>query len=290
MPSTHDLPPMDRINLVAIQNRLGMSTASKGEQYFQSSRVGPLNWYTDAALLTAAVRGNQRWPYESDLRTVMHNDRPVDLDFGKCSCPVGFDCKHVYAVLLQAVHDTSTKLQPAYSAPVVQHWSHSLSELRMPVDPLYTGAATQQFGIQLTLSAPADSPPYFRLSARPVKLSERGSWVTSGLSWDRFPHVYSAEAAEQIAVLREIHALSLVKSRRHNSYYLQPGSRVDPAVGDIRSFTVGSTRRRCRTRNCAGQLAQEPRPGHYFAICTVRHRCHSTPLHRAVGDGSHLHR
>jgi len=215
---------MGRINLVAIQNRLGMSTASKGEQYFQSSRVGPLNWYTDAALLTAAVSGNQRWPYETDLHMVMHNDRPVDLDFGKCSCPVGFDCKHVYAVLLQAVHDTSTKLQPAYSAPVVQHWSHSLSALRKPVDPLYTGAATQQFGVQLTLSAPADNPPYFRLSARPVKLSERGAWVTSGLSWDRLPHGYSAEAAAQIAVLREIHALSLVKSRRHNSYYYSQGT------------------------------------------------------------------
>ena len=112
---------MDRINLLAIRSRLGSSTVAKGEQYFRASNVGALNWYTDEALLMATVSGNARWPYETGLHMVMHNGRPVDLDFGECTCPVGYNCKHVYAVLLQAVHDTSRKAQPASSAPVVQH-------------------------------------------------------------------------------------------------------------------------------------------------------------------------
>lgn len=75
-------------------------TIIKGAAYLD--RVHDLR--TDGEMLRAEVKGTKVQPYRVaiDLRTSLRN--PLSRLHGHCSCPVGDNCKHVAAVMLEALH------------------------------------------------------------------------------------------------------------------------------------------------------------------------------------------
>ena len=75
---------------------LGAKTVDKAREYVGA--VSNLRW--NDRTLSGEVQGTQRHPYSVDVK---FHDIGDDLWVeGDCSCPVGFQCKHMAAVLMAA--------------------------------------------------------------------------------------------------------------------------------------------------------------------------------------------
>lgn len=79
---------------------MGQPCFSRGEKYFREGKVQSVEVSAGGETVISTVSGSRGEVYDQD----------IDLDFtlagglhsvsGTCSCPVGFNCKHVAAVLL----------------------------------------------------------------------------------------------------------------------------------------------------------------------------------------------
>jgi len=77
-----------------IADWLGHDTVARARGYEQA--VSDLKW--DQDLLEGKVQGTQRRPYEVSVQ-FFKDGRTLEAE-GDCTCPVGFDCKHMAALLL----------------------------------------------------------------------------------------------------------------------------------------------------------------------------------------------
>ena len=77
-----------------LEDWLGRAVVESGQAYVP--RVSQLRW--DGDTLLARVQGSKPRPYEVSIDCLVDEDGPWAA--GECSCAVGFDCKHVAAVLL----------------------------------------------------------------------------------------------------------------------------------------------------------------------------------------------
>src|SRR5579871_5455268 len=79
---------------------LGAKTVEVGRKYVKA--VANLHWNRNT--LSADVQGSQRQPYGVEVK---FHDIGDDLWVeGTCTCPVGFQCKHMAAVLIAALDDS----------------------------------------------------------------------------------------------------------------------------------------------------------------------------------------
>ncbi len=79
-----------------ITNWLGPHTVAKAHDYIHA--VSGLQWKSNSNILSGKVQGTSYRPYKAEI--YFHKIKghlEVECD---CSCPVGFDCKHVAAVLM----------------------------------------------------------------------------------------------------------------------------------------------------------------------------------------------
>ncbi|MEQ1545217.1 DEAD/DEAH box helicase [Methyloglobulus sp.] len=81
----------------------GASFYERGKQYYESGLVEQCKVTSEGALFTqlnATVEGSASSPYKQNIRIVWRPDfRTADIE-GSCSCPIGYNCKHVVAVCL----------------------------------------------------------------------------------------------------------------------------------------------------------------------------------------------
>lgn len=90
-----NLPPPPsqlRIDLAGWLNEFAMADRTKGRDYYSRGNVGSLEQMIDSLTTTvfAAVRGGEI--YECSF-----THTPDEGWDGDCSCPVGYECKHLYA-------------------------------------------------------------------------------------------------------------------------------------------------------------------------------------------------
>ena len=78
---------------------LGAATVDKGELLWIDDRVRQVQVVAGGTLILGSVLGSRPRPYSQTI-TLASNGRAVTIN-GYCSCPVGVNCKHVVAVLLQ---------------------------------------------------------------------------------------------------------------------------------------------------------------------------------------------
>ncbi|WP_373509419.1 SWIM zinc finger domain-containing protein, partial [Thiocapsa sp.] len=71
----------------------------RGRRYLQERRVLSVDHDAARGLVTGRVRGSGRRIYQCIVQIGAHADGAVSV-VGQCSCPVGYNCKHVAAVLL----------------------------------------------------------------------------------------------------------------------------------------------------------------------------------------------
>ncbi len=74
-----------------IKRWVGATYAQRGKDYFRSGHVVDVRWRGDQ--LTGRVQGSEPQPYRV---TILFDGKHIE---GDCSCPVGYNCKHVAALL-----------------------------------------------------------------------------------------------------------------------------------------------------------------------------------------------
>jgi superfamily II DNA or RNA helicase len=81
----------------------GASFYESGKQYYEAGLVEQCKVTSEGALFTqlnATVEGSASSPYKQNIRIVWRRDYGSAEIEGNCSCPIGFNCKHVVAVCL----------------------------------------------------------------------------------------------------------------------------------------------------------------------------------------------
>jgi hypothetical protein len=76
----------------------------KAKALHRNGHVLDLDIEEDGLHLSASVQGSDAWPYDVAIALKPRTDGRVNVD-GRCSCPMGHNCKHVAATLLEALTD-----------------------------------------------------------------------------------------------------------------------------------------------------------------------------------------
>lgn len=93
---------------------IGEPDFSRGARYFKLGKVESARVISPTEL-TGVVTGSKSWRYAQHIRLELGRDGSLIGIDGNCSCPVGFNCKHVTAVLLALLERTATEPAPGHS-------------------------------------------------------------------------------------------------------------------------------------------------------------------------------
>lgn len=103
----HGRTLLDRLSREDIEDIISRNAFSNDERYWRQGGVLSLTTQKDGTRIKARVQGSGRQPYSLTIEIVDVNPEFLDIE-GQCSCPGGFNCKHVAATLFAAMaHDTT---------------------------------------------------------------------------------------------------------------------------------------------------------------------------------------
>ena len=195
MPDT--MPLIDVTDIIRV---VGGSAFQRGQGYAKGGSVESLDWDGAGHVLRARVRGHASTPYSTMLVLEAKRQGDYRLVDNHCSCPVGYDCKHVAAAALQSNTEHligRQELRSASAQPAVPAWQASLQSLLEGSTSSEPSRITP-LGLQFELrrrdggssgvwGPPASRrtvrAPAWRLGVRPVIRNARGAWVKNNLAW-----------------------------------------------------------------------------------------------------------
>ncbi|WP_456886165.1 DEAD/DEAH box helicase [Frigoribacterium sp. 2355] len=218
------VPMVDAVDVIRL---VGPRAFNRAKEYVRDGSVLDTAWHPADERLEGTVRGAESTPYQVvvDLRATRGEySRPVR---SRCTCPIGSDCKHVAATLLQsnsrAVADRSapaptvdelttggvTALGAARSGTGASDWRSTVGAIGQPTRA--SSVRTTRMGLLFELRDRAHStrgravapsarrqggPTVQRLGVRPVTLSGTGNWVRGNLTWTSLPYQLNRLAIE----------------------------------------------------------------------------------------------
>ncbi len=211
--------------LSGVEAAVGSRSFARGRGYACANRVLAVEWDVGTGTLTGSVVG-QGALYDTAAFFTADRDGALALDDGECTCPVGYNCKHVAALVITAADprvggrfaahgDRSRRVVDRRSSRRVAPAARPRSweePLRALVDaPAARVAAGVPLAIELRLQASglAGGGP-LRLMARLVRPGARGGWVAGSLSWAGLSswQVQSGEyRPDHLALARELYAI-----------------------------------------------------------------------------------
>jgi superfamily II DNA or RNA helicase len=217
---------MLEIDLAALQRAAGAGSYARGAEYARQRAVLESSWEPEETALRGLVRGGEGRVYSAAAFFSLTGGPRAEFELGECSCPVGFNCKHVVALVLSALAPGSPAAGRSQSAQPPA-WERSLDALLGPGGSGRTAATPLAIELSLTggpqharRGGPmaGQAPP--RLIARLVRPGKNGLWVGGDLSWVRLEVVrYSGDYSEQqVRLLRELYVLYQASGGR-GSYY-----------------------------------------------------------------------
>jgi superfamily II DNA or RNA helicase len=96
---------IERLSRDDIRAMTSASAFAKGERYQRQGHVIDLKRADGGTRIEAHVRGSRQRPYSQKIELDLDRDGELDIA-GACSCPMGFNCKHVAAALLELIDRT----------------------------------------------------------------------------------------------------------------------------------------------------------------------------------------
>ncbi len=90
------------LDVEAVKRTVGATTYARGVAYARRGAVTSCAWDEMGGSVAGEVQGTRRTPYSTIAQYRTSGTGTVQLVGGTCSCPVGFDCKHVIALLVAA--------------------------------------------------------------------------------------------------------------------------------------------------------------------------------------------
>jgi superfamily II DNA or RNA helicase len=216
------------VELSEVEAAVGSRSFKRGRDYARGNRVIAIEWNADTGTLTGSVVG-QGALYDTAAFFASDGGGLLGFDDGECTCPVGYNCKHVAAIVIAASdgrdagrpRDGRRPLLRVATAPEPRSWEKPLRAL---IDaPAAQAAAGNPLAIELALHASgvADrSTP--RLLARLMRAGARGGWVNGSLTWSGLDswHVQSGEyRPDHLALIRELCAVHRAREGRAAYHY-----------------------------------------------------------------------
>ena len=99
MPSA--VSELSDVELSEVEAVVGTQTFQLGRSYASNNRVATIEWDPDIKTLTGAVIGRGA-VYNTAAFFASDGGGSLGLDDGECTCPVGYNCKHVAAIVIAA--------------------------------------------------------------------------------------------------------------------------------------------------------------------------------------------
>lgn len=114
-----------------IRYECGDSSYERGKRYYEKNQVLDLAIKSEGELfvqLTSIVQGSESYPYNQTIRITWKADyNSAEID-GNCSCPVGYNCKHIVAACLKYQNPSLKILTQPSQVPLCLDWLNSLDE------------------------------------------------------------------------------------------------------------------------------------------------------------------
>src|SRR5579864_9318129 len=228
------------VDLDSVVAAVGATSYAKGAQYVRRRAVLSMAWDAAQSTLHGAVCGREDRPYSTQAFFSFGDEYSLEFAHGQCSCPVGYNCKHVAALILAATSPVTVPAPtaPMPTAPVLAaatptttarnaaaragspqvsrsgSWERSLESL------LGSGPAARPgrqggtpLAIELTLPMDMRSRtaggPVVKLMARLVQPGKNGGWIGGSLSWTKLDalHYYGDYPAAQVRLLQQMYAV-----------------------------------------------------------------------------------
>ncbi|GAA2518262.1 DEAD/DEAH box helicase [Rarobacter incanus] len=187
--------------------------------------------------LVATVRGSRRSPYICTIQ--LGGSRAETPLSSTCTCPVGLDCKHVAAALLE--YSRRIDGEPgsdAGGAPATAagrtpasrtQWEKELGDLAAPAPPRPPTFNTPPIGLQVSFthgmnrasmySSPdrvrrgAHLDAVMRVGLRPLTQGRSGRWIRTGISWNDIASFSEYQRNDRVDALRALFVLAAPTNR-----------------------------------------------------------------------------
>ena len=196
-----DAAPM--VDIADIQRLVGPASFQRGLAYARGGCVISVGWNPETRILGGTVSGSEAKPYRCSALISATTGKPTG---GLCSCPVGFDCKHVAALLLHSNTTTlkqlsGLRLNKAVATPEKKQAGWKSAVLALTERSATSTSGSARIGLLLELRelmprsrsqwngpsakpATATSRGAIRLGVRPVLLSATGNWTRGNITWN----------------------------------------------------------------------------------------------------------
>ena len=138
MPQNGQMPPPvpsiadPWLDPATLARSVSPAALTAGWRYVRQGRVLGAQLVADGQVLEGTTRGSSPKPYRQVIRLRRAGRGPVTVD-GLCTCPVGYNCKHVAAVLLRHTEDRPKAPPPPPPTeptlpPALAQWLAALPE------------------------------------------------------------------------------------------------------------------------------------------------------------------
>ncbi|GAA3615048.1 DEAD/DEAH box helicase [Microlunatus ginsengisoli] len=186
----------------AIIAMAGPEAFARAQVYVRDGHVGGLEFDADRRIVAGRVKGSHHASYATSVQLAGGPSR-LPAHRGRCSCPIGVDCKHAAAILIAARGLTAITSQ--LGRP---EWERSLGRLAAAAEPVREPEDVR-LGLEFDLE---QTPDYrgvtgqLRLRVRPVRRGNSGRWVRSGVGWEQLDYLASGYRSEQRDLLLQLWA------------------------------------------------------------------------------------
>lgn len=225
-----DADALRTVDLAEVREVVGTRSFERGRAYAAHDQVLSVEWDPDVLALQGVVMGATS--YEA-VATFSEKDDELVFESGECDCPVGYDCKHVAAMVIVAVADAFANgtggvgkhgRHPApRRADAPPPWERSLRGL---VDAPSPTADERPLAVELSPEFPSrGGHGQTRLVARLMRPGARGGWVNGSLSWRSLDSWGVHEAnlrADHLDLARRLYAIHDVGQRGNQYAYYHP--------------------------------------------------------------------
>lgn len=146
-----------------IRRTASASAFEKATLYQRRRRAFVTEMAEDGTRIKGRVQGTQRRPYSLVIEVGIGPDGRVRIE-GSCSCPIGYNCKHVAALLIETmVTAEGRKLAPPAGRPVLspqaESWLADLDRAMALSEDEYPTSIRQRLIYVLSIDHGVFGPP-----------------------------------------------------------------------------------------------------------------------------------
>ena len=284
-----------------VRRAIGQKALSAGQAYQARGRVVSFE-VESAGSITSRVVGSERRPYEQGITiSAQPNDRVVVS--GHCSCPVGHNCKHVAAALIEGLtraraaplsvedrarqaipltpHGSVPTIAPQTGAlpPDVSRWLDDLDKARTTSSEDYPDTVAQRLVYVLSPTHYGGATPRLCVASISTRLRKDGHFSGGGRTYD----VDARSAASPAKFLRpsDLRILAAL-SRIRRETYRSVSELFGEAAATVLADMLATGRVRWLDVNGPALAAGKPRHGR---IAWVSESGEALRPRLEVGDG-----